>query len=83
MHRERNWSGNTIFEARRIHRPTSVDGVRRIVSGSPNIHAIGARHSFNGVADSPGDLIDLSGVDPGITIEFARDMKLCGIIESR
>ena len=64
MHRERNWSGTTIFEASRIHRPTSVDEVRRIVSASPKIHAIGARHSFNGVADSSGDLIDLSGVDP-------------------
>ena len=72
MHRERNWSGNTIFEARRIHRPTSVDEVRRIVSASPKIHAIGARHSFNGVADSSGDLIDLSGVDPRITIDPDR-----------
>jgi len=24
-----------------------------------------------------------SSFDPGITIEFARDMKLCGIIDSR
>ena len=72
MHRERNWSGNTIFEARRIHRPASVDEVRRIVSASPKIHAIGARHSFNGVADSPGDLIDLSGVDPRISIDPDR-----------
>jgi xylitol oxidase len=72
MHRERNWSGNTIFEARRIHCPTSVDEVRRIVSASPKIHAIGARHSFNGVADSPGDLIDLRGVDPRIQIDPDR-----------
>jgi xylitol oxidase len=72
MHRERNWSGNTIFEARRIHCPTSVDEVRRIVSASPKIHAIGARHSFNGVADSTDELIDLRGVDPRITVDPDR-----------
>jgi alditol oxidase len=72
MQRERNWSGNHVFEAHRIHRPTSVDEVRRIVSASPKIHAIGARHSFNGVADSPGDLIDLRDIDPRIQIDPDR-----------
>jgi alditol oxidase len=72
MQRERNWSGNHVFEARRIHRPATVDEARRIVSASQKIHALGARHSFNGVADSSGDLIDLSGVDPQITVDPDR-----------
>jgi xylitol oxidase len=72
MLRERNWSGNHVFEAHSIRRPSSVDEVRRIVSASPKIRAIGSRHSFNGVADSPGDLIDLRGVDPRISIDPDR-----------
>jgi hypothetical protein len=72
MGSEQNWSGNHTFEAHRIHRPASVDEVRRIVSASAKIHAVGARHSFNGVADSSGDLIDLSGIDPQITVDPDR-----------
>ena len=80
MRRERNWSGNHVFEARRIHRPATVDEARRIVSGSSKIHAVGARHSFNGVADSPGDLIDLRGsgfppVDRSIERHRSRQSK--------
>jgi hypothetical protein len=39
----------------------------RFESGS-KIRAIGARHSFNGIADSPGDLLDLSSLDPEFSI---------------
>jgi xylitol oxidase len=72
MRSEQNWSGNYTFEAHYIHRPASVDEVRRIVSASAKIHAVGARHSFNGVADSSVDLIDLSGIDPRITVDPDR-----------
>ena len=72
MRSEQNWSGNYTFEAQSVHRPASVDEVRRIVSASTKIHAVGARHSFNGVADSSGDLIDLSGIDPQITVDRDR-----------
>lgn len=69
MAREHNWVDNHTFSSGRIHRPGSVDEVRRLVAQSPHIHAIGARHSFNGVADSPGDLIDLRDIDPGFMID--------------
>ena len=72
MPAEQNWSATYTFEARRIHRPASVDEVRRIVSASSKVHAVGTRHSFNGVADSPGDLIDLRGVEPDITVDAER-----------
>jgi len=71
MTRERNWADNYTFKAARIHRPASIDEVRRLVAGSAKIHAIGTRHSFNGSADSPGDLIDLGGIPP----DFALDRE--------
>jgi xylitol oxidase len=72
MTREHNWADNYTFSAACIHRPASADEVRRVVAQSSRIRAIGARHSFNGIADSPGDLIDLSGVDPGFFIDPER-----------
>jgi xylitol oxidase len=70
--REQNWARNYTFGAARIHRPASVDEARRLVAGSAKIHAIGTRHSFNGVADSPGELIDLGGMDPDIRLDRER-----------
>jgi alditol oxidase len=65
----RNWAGNYTFEAARVHRPTSAEDARRVVAAAPKIRAIGTRHSFNGTGDSPGDLIDLSGINPDIVID--------------
>ncbi len=64
-----NWADNHTFQGARVHRPASVDEARRIVAGSPRVHAIGARHSFNAVADTAGDLIDLSGLDPAFVVD--------------
>lgn len=69
MRHERNWAGNYVFTASRIHRVKSVDEVRRLVSKAEKVRAIGTRHSFNGIADSGGDLVDLTGLAP----EFAID----------
>jgi xylitol oxidase len=48
----RNWAGNYAFGARELHRPRSLDELRRIVAGAPRVHVIGARHSFTGIGDS-------------------------------
>ena len=72
MTREHNWADNYTFSAARIHRPASLDEVRRLVARSPHIRAIGARHSFNEIADSPGELIDVGGIDPDFVIDPER-----------
>src|SRR3954447_26376272 len=72
MTRKHNWADNYTFSASRIHRPVSIDEVCRLVARSPHIHAIGARHSFNGAADSPGELVDLRDIDPDFRIDQER-----------
>ncbi len=69
MTREHNWADNHSYQAACIHRPQSIDDVRRIVAGAPRIRALGARHSFNGIADSPGDLIDLGDIPADLAID--------------
>ena len=49
---EHNWAGNHTYRAARIHRPTQLDQVRRIVAESPGIRVLGSRHSFNDIADA-------------------------------
>jgi FAD/FMN-containing dehydrogenase len=67
-----NWAGNYAFAAKRLHRPTSISKLQRLVASSQKIRAIGTRHSFNGVADTTGDLVDLSGLDTEIVIDRER-----------
>lgn len=66
-----NWAGNLTFTGRHWHRPTSVDGLRRLVAGAQRIHAVGAGHSFSAVADGPGDLVSLSDLPPLLALDPA------------
>jgi xylitol oxidase len=53
-------------------RPTSVNDARRIVAETSHIRALGARRSFDAIADCTGDLIDLTDIDPGFVIDLDR-----------
>jgi xylitol oxidase len=59
----RNWAGNYEYQAERVHRPTSVEQVQELVKGARKVRALGSRHSFNDIADSPGDLISLENLN--------------------
>jgi xylitol oxidase len=48
----RNWAGNYEYGARVVHRPRTLDELRRMVAGAERIRALGSRHSFTGIADS-------------------------------
>lgn len=73
-----NWAGNYAFQARHLHRPGSVDEARRVVAGSAQVRAIGTRHSFNGIADTEGDLIDLGALGPGLAVDPERQTVTVG-----
>lgn len=57
-----NWAGNIRYAARELHRPTSVAELRRIVAGSRGLRPLGSRHSFSAIADTPGDLVDVTAL---------------------
>lgn len=67
-----NWAGNITFEAARLHRPSSVAEVRRLVAGAHRVRALGTGHSFNRLADSPGDLVSVAGLPRQIRIDPDR-----------
>ena len=66
-----NWAGNYRYTAASIHRPRTLEEVQDVVAGASKIRALGSRHSFNAIADSPGSLISLEDLDPGIRIDAA------------
>ena len=65
---ERNWSGNYAYRATALHRPTSLDELRRLVSGAANVRALGSRHSFTAIADA-SELIALDRMGDAITVD--------------
>ena len=63
----KNWSGNYTYSARRLHTPRSISDVQDLVRSGGRLKALGARHSFNGIADTRGDQFSL---------EYFKEMKL-------
>jgi alditol oxidase len=65
-----NWAGNLAYSAGSVHSPTSVAEVQELVARLPRVKALGTRHSFNTIADSPGGaLISLSELAPEVTVD--------------
>jgi alditol oxidase len=64
-----NWAGNVIFGAARLHRPDTVDDLRRMVARSGGIRALGSGHSFSGIVDTAGDLVLMDGLPHELRID--------------
>ena len=64
----KNWAGNYQYASPTVHEPETVDEIRRIVAGATQIHALGARHSFCGVADA-AELVSLEKLDLPVEID--------------
>jgi FAD-linked oxidoreductase len=59
----RNWGRTESVRPRRVERPSSVEAVQRAVASAARsglaIKAVGAGHSFTGIAVAPGVLLEL------------------------
>src|SRR5271170_5722275 len=55
-----NWSGNYTYSTDRLHQPQTVEEVQQLVKSCTHVRALGARHSFNGIADSTENQISLT-----------------------
>jgi alditol oxidase len=73
-----NWAGNTVFRARRVLSPRSVEELQYLVGSASRIRALGSGHSFNRVADTEGDLVRLDGLPPLIDVDEAGSTVTVG-----
>jgi xylitol oxidase len=67
-----NWAGNYTYSAARLHQPKTVEQVQELVARSNQLKALGARHSFNDIADTTGDLISLEHFNQVVSLDRAR-----------
>jgi xylitol oxidase len=68
----RNWAGNYTYRAARLHRPTSLEQLQELVAGGRKLRALGSRHSFNDIADTPEDLVSLERFDRVVALDPDR-----------
>src|SRR5579875_2612122 len=54
-----NWAGNYAYTASQLLQPASVEEATALVRTLPLVKGLGARHSFNHIADTSGTQIDL------------------------
>ena len=55
-----NWAGSHTYAAPAFVEPTSIDELQQIIASTDRVRALGSRHSFNDLADTPGTLIGTS-----------------------
>jgi xylitol oxidase len=58
-----NWAGNITYSTDRVYQPASIDEIRVTVKRCIKLRALGSRHSFNTIADSPSCQISLAHLD--------------------
>jgi xylitol oxidase len=58
-----NWAGNLEYSTDHLYLPASVDEAQANVKACSKIKALGARHSFNRIADSTANQISLTHFD--------------------
>jgi xylitol oxidase len=58
-----NWAGNLTYSADRLDVPSTPSVIQGLVKARSPLKALGARHSFNSIADTTGDQISLRHFD--------------------
>lgn len=74
----KNWAGNYTYRAASLHEPSTVEEVQELIKKSGKQKALGSRHCFNDIADSPGNqistrslnkIVSLNEADHSLTLE--------------
>lgn len=65
-----NWAGSYTYRARALHRPATREQLQEVVAGAASVHAVGSRHSFNGIGDAD-ELVSLEAMPADVMIDPA------------
>jgi alditol oxidase len=65
-----NWAGNYTYQARKLHRPSTLEQVQEIVASAPRVRVLGSRHSFTDIGDSC-ELLSLDGLPGDVVLDRA------------
>lgn len=64
-----NWAANYVYKAPNLHRPGSVEELQELLSRPGNQKALGSRHCFNDIADSPLNQISTENLNKVVAID--------------
>lgn len=67
-----NWAGNHRYGARVVHRPETLEELRRLVSRARSLRALGTRHTFTAMGDAE-ELVALERLAGAAEIAVDRD----------
>ncbi len=73
-----NWSGNITYSTARLLTPASIDELRQTVKSTARLRVLGARHSFNAIADSNYEQVSLERFDSISLDEKSRTVTVGG-----
>ena len=71
-----NWAGNYEYHAKNLISPKTTEEVQAAVKNSSTLKALGARHSFNNIADNPLNQISLKQLDTMVLDEKAHTVTV-------
>lgn len=69
MTKPQNWAGNQTYQAARWHTPETAVSIQEIVRHSSRLKTLGSHHSFNTIADTPSDMVDLQRLNKIIALD--------------
>lgn len=58
-----SWAGHRTYASRALLLPHTIEELSEILSSGEQVRALGSRHSFNDLVDSPGVLVSLQGLE--------------------
>src|SRR5436190_6563087 len=67
-----NWADNYTYHATQLHKPETIVQIQELVHRSRKLKALGTRHSFNDIADSPETLVSLEHLNHVLTLDRER-----------
>ncbi|MGB0081893.1 MAG: FAD-binding protein, partial [Terracidiphilus sp.] len=73
-----NWAGNLTYSTNNLQTPATVDEVRAAVKSASRLRALGARHSFNAIADSTHEQISVARLKEMTLDEAAHTVTVGG-----
>lgn len=65
----KNWAGNYTYQAKNLLEPTSVEEVQELVKKLNKQKALGSKHCFNNIADSPENQISTKNLNKWIKLD--------------
>lgn len=65
----KNWAGNYEYQADHLYQPGSAEEVQDLIKKLDTQKALGSRHCFNDIADSPTHQISTEKLNSAITID--------------